>query len=85
MADITQRRRMLLLLLLLHRRRKKRQLVKRSKWVREIFELRAMFGEYHALIREMRVVDHTSFYRYFHMTPDRFDDLLGQLEYTAPH
>ena len=25
----------------------------------------------------MRVVDHTSFYRYFHMTPDRFDDRVG--------
>ena len=27
----------------------------------------------------MRVVDHTSFYRYFHMTPDRYDDLLSRV------
>ena len=34
-------------------------------------------GEYHALINEMRLADHESFYRYFHMTPDRLSHLLS--------
>ena len=29
------------------------------------------------LINEMRLVDHERFYRYFHMTPQRFDSLLS--------
>ena len=49
----------------------------RSLWVREIFQRRTEMGEYHALISEMRLVDHESFYRYFHMTPQRFDNLLS--------
>ena len=32
--------------------------------------------EYHSLIQEMRLVDHSSFYRYFHMSPATFDNLL---------
>ena len=36
-------------------------------------------GEYHALIHEMRLVDHSSFYKYFHMTPMRFDGLLSRV------
>ena len=34
-----------------------------------------MFGEYHTLVKEMRENDHESFYRYFRMTPERFDHL----------
>ena len=34
-------------------------------------------GEYHGLINEMRLVDHESYYKYFHMTPTRFDNLLS--------
>ena len=34
-------------------------------------------GEYHALIAEMRLSDHESFYKYFHMTPQRFSHLLS--------
>ena len=34
-------------------------------------------GEYHSLILEMRLGDHESFYRYFHMTPQRFSHLLS--------
>ena len=41
----------------------------RLLWVREIFQRRTEMGEYHALISEMRLVDHESFYRYFYMTP----------------
>ena len=70
-----QRRKLLLLLLLLRRRWMKKRV--RSSWIREIFHTRTEMGEYHALISEMRFVDHESFYRYFHMTPSRFDSLLS--------
>ena len=36
-----------------------------------------MLGEYHALISEMRLADHQCFYRYFHITPERFAHLLS--------
>ena len=61
------KRRVLLLLLLL----------RRSKKVRKIFQIRSAKGEYHALITEMKLSDHESFYRYFHMTPQRFSHLLS--------
>ncbi len=74
-------RRLLLLLLLTRQTTRKRQQNKsRSSWVRDIFTRRRTSGEYHALIQEMRLVDHSSFYRYFHMTPQRFDDLLLRIE-----
>ena len=48
-------------------------------WVRKIFQSRSTKGEYHSLVAEMRLGDHESFYRYFHMTPQRFSHLLGLL------
>ena len=36
-------------------------------------------GEYHALVNEMRMTDHESFYRYFHLSPERFDHLLSMV------
>ena len=76
MADYNYRRRLLLLLLLLRRRRRYQRVI-RSTWVRDIFQSRVNRREYHALINEMRLVDHESFYKYFHMTPHRFDTLLS--------
>ena len=76
--DAVKRRRVLLLLLLRRRRRLRRQkAVIRSSWVRKIFRNRAEMGEYHGLINEMRLFDHESYYKYFHMTPTRFDSLLS--------
>ena len=48
-------------------------------WVRKIFQSRRTKGEYHALIAEMRLGDRESFYRYFHMTPQRFSHLLSHV------
>ena len=73
-------RKKLLLLLFLRRRKRLMKRRPRSKWVREIFKCRSSFGEYHSLIKEMRLVDHFSFYRYFHMSPSRFDDLLRRVK-----
>ena len=50
---------------------------KRRMWVRKIFQSRSTKGEYHSLVAEMRLGDQESFYRYFHMTPQRFSYLLG--------
>ena len=74
-----KRRRQLLLLLLLHRRRKRNLKRHRKVWVRQIFCSRQAMGEYHSLIQEMRLVDHSSFYRYFHMSPATFDNLLSRV------
>lgn len=62
---------------MLRRNRKKRKSLRKRLWIREIFKSRLTRGEYHALISEMKLVDHESFYRYFHMTPQRFSHLLG--------
>ena len=45
--------------------------------MRAIFQNWAIRGEYHSLVNEMRLVDHQSFYRYFHMSPDRLSHLLA--------
>ena len=70
MAAVNRRRQLLLLLLLRRRRRQKRM------WVRKIFQSRSKKGEFHALLAEMTLVDH-EFYKYFHMTPQRFSQLLS--------
>ena len=72
MAAVNRRRQLLLLLLLCRRRRRRRR--QKRMWVRKIFQSRSKF---HALIAEMTLVDHESFYKYFHMTPQRFSQLLS--------
>ena len=62
---------------MLRRRRAKRP--RRRTWVREIFKRRQTRGEYHSLITEMRLGDQESFYRYFHMTRERFSLLLSEI------
>ena len=75
MAAVNRRRQLLLLLLLCRRRRRRRR--QKRMWVRKIFQSRSKKGEFHALIAEMTLVDHESFYKYFHMTPQRFSQLLS--------
>ena len=67
-------KRKVLLLILLRRR-----LARRAKrcWIKKINRSRLLKGEYHSLIQEMRLSDHESFYKYFRMTPQRFDHLLS--------
>ena len=71
MAD---QRAILLLLLLLKRRLSRKR---KRMWVRKINQARLCKGEYHSLIREMRLRDHESYFKYFRMTPSRFDHLLS--------
>ena len=72
MAAVNRRRQLLLLLLLCWRRRRQKRM-----WVRKIFQSRSKKGEFHALIAEMTLVDHESLKKYFHMTPQRFSQLLS--------
>ena len=74
MAASNRRKRLLLLLLL---RRRRRHAGRKRTWVRKINLKREKKGEYHALIQEMRLSDHDSFYKYFRMMPSRFDHLLS--------
>ena len=65
------------LLFYLRQRRKRRRKYRKRCWVREIFQNRFQLGEYQTLLKEMRENDHESFYKYFRMTPARFDQLLS--------
>ena len=76
---MVDRRKLLLLLLFLRRHKRKRQRKLRSSWVRQIFQCRSTMGEYHALVQEMRLFDNDSFYKYFHMSPVTFNNLLIKL------
>ena len=64
-----------LILLILWRRKEARKLRKR-KWVRIIFEERNTKGEYKLLIKELQLHDHEYFFKYFRMSPTRYEELL---------
>ena len=66
----------LLLLFYLRQRRKRKQKYRKKYWIRDILRSCLLLGEYHTLVKEMRENDHESFYKYFRMTPERFDQLL---------
>lgn len=55
-----------LMLLYLRRRHPSRE------WVRFLLRSRETFGEYHHLVRDMRLDDGQDFYRYFRMTRQRY-------------
>ena len=66
----------LLLLFYLRQRRKRKQKYRKKYWIRDILRSCFLLGEYHTLVNKMRENDHKSFYKYFRMTPERFDHLL---------
>ncbi|RXN13484.1 nuclease HARBI1 [Labeo rohita] len=47
-------------------------------WVHSILRKRKQRGEYHGLVRELRL-DGVLFEQYFRMSPDTFDELLGRV------
>ncbi|XP_040069512.1 putative nuclease HARBI1 [Ixodes scapularis] len=49
----------------------------RQEWVRLILRLRENLGEYHHLVRDMRLDDGRDFFMYFRMTRQRFEHLLS--------
>ena len=63
---------------------KKRELQKEGKlkirkhrvWVRKILTERKSKGEYHVLVKELKLFDHEFFFKQFRMSPTRFEELL---------
>ena len=53
----------------------------RRVWVRPIFTQRVQQGEYHNLLQEMRLSDPESHFRYLRMSKERFDFLLGKVNF----
>ncbi|KAG0443057.1 hypothetical protein HPB47_015335 [Ixodes persulcatus] len=47
------------------------------EWVRSLLRSRETFGEYHHLVRDMRLDNGQDCYQYFRMTRQRFDHLLS--------
>ncbi|XP_040075578.1 uncharacterized protein LOC115314190 [Ixodes scapularis] len=47
------------------------------EWIRSLLRFRATHVEFHQLVRDMRLDDGSDFFRYFRMTPQRFDHLLS--------
>ena len=72
MAGLSKRTK---ILLLLHRRSRKQKHTK-SIWVRKIFQERKQKGEFHLLINELRIHDHVYFFKYFRMSPTKYEELL---------
>ena len=69
-------RRRTLLLLLLWRRQEARKRKKRV-WVRKIFQDRKQKGEFHLLLRELKLYDHEYFFKYFRMSPTQYEHFLS--------
>lgn len=63
------------------RRRRRRRRGERRVWVRPIFTQRVQQGEYHNLLQEMRLSDPESHFRYLRMSKERFDFLLGKVNF----
>lgn len=67
----------MLLLLLRRRKRKEIELYGKKKcWVRRLYQERKEKGEFHLLVREMKVFDKPYFFQQFRMSPEKFEELL---------
>lgn len=65
--------------LLLLRNRLKKKRYEKSMWIRQIYKERKEKGEFHLLIKEMKLHDHALFFQYFRMNPTQYDHLLHQV------
>ena len=54
----------------------KRQRRTRRYWVRDIYKERETKGEYHLLVKQMKLHDHELFFKCFRMSPTTFEKLL---------
>ena len=67
-------------LFILHAYRKRRMKSKRKPlrfWMRKLYEERNFKGEYSLLVHDLRLYDREMFFRYFRMTTETFEILLG--------
>ena len=65
----------LLLLALYHRRKKGTARYSKKYWVRDIFAVQKIKGEYYNLVREMRLSDQEFFHKMFRMSPPQLKTL----------
>lgn len=54
-------------------------------YIREIFDQRQIYGEYHHLVLELRHCDPDYHFKYFRMTKASFDQILGLVYYRILH
>ena len=68
----------LIIFQLLRRRIQRRQnKYKKSFWIRRIYEERQEKGEFHLLVKDLRLFDHLYFFKCFRMSPSTFEKLLS--------
>ena len=72
----------ILRLLLLRRRQKRRRKYRKRFWVRRIYAEREQKGEYHLLVKELKLYDQEYFFQCFRMSPTTFEQLLSWI---GPH
>ena len=63
----------LLLLKLLNQTENKNGRKKKLFWVRKLYAERLQKGEFHLLVRDLRLHDHEYFFKYFRMSPIVFE------------
>ena len=56
----------------LEKERKKK--ITRRYWVRKIFDERKTKGEFHLLIKDLKLFDNEYVFKYFPMSPNKFED-----------
>ena len=67
----------LLILKLLNQIKNKNGRKKKRFWVRKLYAERLLKGEFHLLVRDLRLHDHEYFFKYFRMSPTVFEELLS--------
>ena len=76
MNNISRRKKLMLLLLLELEDEKENEKRKHRMWVRKIFAERKQKGEFHLLVRDLKLHDDEYFFKYFRMSTIRFVELL---------
>ena len=71
-----KRRKKVLLLLILKKKleKERKKKITRRYWVRKIFQERKTKGEFHLLIKDLKLFDNEYFFKYFRMSPNKFED-----------
>ena len=54
-----------------------KQLSRKRFWVRKIYKDRLQKGEFHMLVKDLRLHDHEYFFKCFRMSPSTFEELLS--------
>ena len=76
MKNNSRRKKLMLLLLLELKYEEENKKIKHRMWVRKIFAERKQKGEFHLLVRDLKLHDDEYFLKYFRMSTVRFEELL---------